>query len=182
MIRRGVLLFLAVCAALQPAQASEAALPLVTVGAVDPARYVGRWYEIANYPNRFQRDCVTNTTAEYSLQDDGTLRVLNRCTTASGISTAEGMARRAGTESDKLEVSFLPAALRWLPVGWGDYWVIGLAPDYRYAVIGEPSRRYLWILARTPTLADADRIAIDGLLREKGYDPSRLVQTPQDGR
>ena len=72
--------------------------------------------------------------------------------------------------------------MRWLPIGWGDYWVIGLAPDYRYAVVGEPSRKYLWVLARTPTLSAEDRRAIDTLLRERGYDPALLVATAQDPR
>jgi len=164
------------------AQAQDGAAPLATVGQVDVARYVGQWYEIANYPNRFQGLCTGNTTAEYSLRDDGALRVVNRCSTASGVSAVEGIARRVGSASDKLEVSFLPAVLRWLPIGWGDYWVIGLAPDYRYAVVGEPSREYLWILSRTPTLSADDRRAIDALLRERGYDPAKLVSTPQDVR
>jgi apolipoprotein D and lipocalin family protein len=165
----------------EPAQANDPA-PLTTVGAVDLARYAGRWYELANYPNRFQRVCVRDTTAEYSLLADGRVRVVNRCRTADGVSEVDGVARRIGDGTDRLEVSFLPAALRWLPVGWGNYWVIGLAPDYRYAVIGEPSREYLWVLSRTPTLAADDWRAIEALLRERGYDPAKLVATPQDGR
>ena len=156
--------------------------PLATVGSIDIARYAGLWYEVANYPNRFQKVCVRNTTAEYSVRDDGNVRVVNRCATADGTSSVDGLARRVGDGNDKLEVSFLPAALRWLPIGWGDYWVIGLAPDYRYAVVGEPSRQYLWVLSRTPTLAAEDRRTIDALLREKGYDPARLVATAQDLR
>ncbi|MGE5713971.1 MAG: lipocalin family protein [Betaproteobacteria bacterium] len=156
--------------------------PLATVGSIDIARYAGLWYEVANYPNRFQKVCVRNTTAEYSVRDDGNVRVVNRCATADGTSSVDGLARRVGDSTDKLEVSFLPAALRWLPIGWGDYWVIGLAPDYRYAVVGEPSRKYLWVLSRTPTLAAEDRRTIDALLRERGYDPALLVATAQDPR
>lgn len=156
--------------------------PLHSVGSVDLARYVGRWYEIANYPNRFQRQCVADTTAEYAAREDGTLAVTNRCATAGGVSQASGVARRVDGRTDRLQVSFLPAALRWLPIGWGDYWVIGLAPDYRYAVIGEPSREYLWVLARTPALAAEDRAAIDALLRAQGYDPTRLAATAQGAR
>lgn len=165
-------------AAAAPAQPG----PLASVGSVDLARYAGRWYEIALYPNRFQRQCVGDTTAEYAPRDDGTLQVVNRCATANGASEATGAARRVDGRTDRLQVSFLPAALRWLPVGWGNYWVIGLAADYRYAVVGEPSREYLWILAREPALAPADRIAIDALLRAQGYDPARLVDTPQSVR
>ena len=162
--------------------ASESAPPLVTVGSVDASRYAGRWFEIAHYPNRFQRQCVGNTTAEYTLREDGTFRVVNRCSTASGDTEVEGIARRSGAATDRLEVSFLPALLRWLPIGWGKYWVIGLAPDYRYAVVGEPSREYLWILSRTPTLSDPDRQAIEGVLRAKGYDAAKLVATPKEPR
>jgi apolipoprotein D and lipocalin family protein len=179
-LRAGIVLFTSALGVI--AQAQDGAAPLATVGQVDVARYVGLWYEIANYPNRFQRVCTGNTTAEYSLRDDGKLRVVNRCSTVSGVSDVEGIARRVGSATDRLKVSFLPAALRWLPIGWGDYWVIGLAPDYRYAVVGEPSREYLWILSRTPTLAADDRRAIDALLRELGYDPAKLVATPQDVR
>lgn len=156
--------------------------PLASVGSVDLARYAGRWYEIAHYPNRFQRQCIGDTTAEYAPRDDGTLQVTNRCATATGATEAVGVARRVDDRTDRLQVSFLPAALRWLPLGWGDYWVIGLAPDYRYAVVGEPSREYLWILARTPALAAEDRRAIEALLRAQGYDPAKLADTPQAAR
>ena len=76
---------------------------------------------------------------------------------------------------------FAPSWLSWLPLVWGDYWVIGLAPDYRYAVVGEPSRQYLWILARDTRLSQDDRTAIDTLLGAAGYEPQRLVETPQSG-
>lgn len=162
--------------------AAEPPAPLTSVGSVDLGRYAGRWYEIAHYPNRFQRQCVGDTTAEYAPRDDGALQVTNRCATANGTTEAIGVARRVDGRTDRLEVSFLPAVLRWLPIGWGDYWVIGLAPDYRYAVVGEPSREYLWILSRTPTLAPDDRRAIDALLRAQDYDPAKLAETPQSSR
>jgi apolipoprotein D and lipocalin family protein len=154
--------------------------PLATVGEVELTRYAGRWYEIAKYPNVFQRQCVADTTATYGLREDGTVRVVNRCRTQDGVDEAEGIARRVDGRADRLKVSFLPALLRWLPFGWGDYWIIELASDYRYAVIGEPSREYLWILARTPTLSPQDRLAIEARLRTHGYDPARLVDSPQE--
>ena len=77
-----------------------------------------------------------------------------------------------------LAVRFAPAWLAWLPLVWGDYWVIDLADDYRYAVVGEPSREYLWVLARGPQLADADWHRIVARLPALGYDPARLVRTP----
>lgn len=162
------------------AAASHAGEPLATVGDVDLARYAGRWYEVAKYPNRFQSQCVADTTATYRLLDDGAVGVVNRCRTANGVDEASGVARRLEGRTDRLEVSFLPAALRWLPIGWGDYWIIELAPDYRYAVVGEPSRKYLWILARSRSLSAEDRRVIEARLPAHGYDPARLVESPHE--
>jgi apolipoprotein D and lipocalin family protein len=159
------------------AGAAAAAEPLATVGNVDLARYAGQWHEVAKYPNRFQQQCVGDTTATYGLRDDGNVAVLNRCRTRDGYDEVSGVARRVDGRTDRLQVSFLPAALRWLPFGWGDYWVIELAPDYRYAVVGEPSRQYLWVLSRTPGLAPEDRRAIEARLPGHGYDPARLVDS-----
>lgn len=162
------------------AGAACAAEPLATVGTVDLPRYAGQWYEVARYPNRFQRQCIGDTTATYQLLDDGNVGVVNRCRTRDGIDEANGVARRVDGRTDRLEVSFLPAWLRWLPIGWGRYWIIELAPDYRYAVIGEPSREYLWVLARTRTLSPEDRRAIETRLPVLGYDPTRLVDSLQE--
>jgi apolipoprotein D and lipocalin family protein len=162
------------------AASARAGEPLATVGEVDLGRYAGRWYEVAKYPNRFQSQCVADTTATYRLLDDGTVGVVNRCRTANGFDEAHGVARRLGGRSDRLEVSFLPAVLRWLPIGWGDYWIIELAPDYRYVVVGEPSRKYLWILARSRALSQEDRRVIEARLAAHGYDPARLVESPQE--
>jgi apolipoprotein D and lipocalin family protein len=159
---------------------ASAAEPLATVGAVDLSRYAGQWFEVAKYPNRFQRQCVADTTATYRVLDDGNVGVVNRCRTAEGMDEANGLARRLDGRTDRLEVSFLPAALRWLPIGWGNYWIIELAADYRYAVIGEPSREYLWVLSRTRTLSPDDRRAIEARLPLHGYDAKRLVDSPQE--
>jgi apolipoprotein D and lipocalin family protein len=153
--------------------------PLVTVPAVDLDRYVGQWHEIARYPNSFERDCVRDVTATYSRNADGTIRVVNACLKADGsVNRAEGVARMVVPPA-KLEVRFAPAWLEWLPLVWGDYWVIDLADDYSYVVVGEPARNYLWILARDPRLDDAafDRIA--ARLPAQGYDPARLVRNPR---
>ena len=162
------------------AGAVSAAEPLATVGDVDLPRYAGQWYEVARYPNRFQRQCIGDTTATYALRDDGNVSVVNRCRTRDGVDDVGGLARRVDGRTDRLQVSFLPAALRWLPIGWGDYWVIELAPDYRYAVVGEPSRRYLWVLARTRTLSPEDRRAIEARLPAHGYDAARLAESPHE--
>jgi apolipoprotein D and lipocalin family protein len=158
--------------------------PLQVVPSVDVQRYTGTWYEIARYPNRFQKQCVGDVTANYALLEDGSIRVVNRCRLESGeFDEAEGKARRMSEQepNTKLEVRFAPAWLSWLPMVWGKYWIIELAEDYSYAVIGEPSREYLWILSRTPAI---DRGTYDALLtriREHGYDPARLVRTRQGG-
>ncbi len=160
---------------------AASAQELTTVPSVDLQRYVGLWYEVAKYPNRFQAQCASNTTATYERRQDGNVGVVNRCLRADGSADRiEGLARIVDARTNaKLEVSFLPAWLRWLPVGWGAYWVLELAPDYSYAVVGEPSRRYLWILARTPTLDDALLRGIGERLRARGYDPDRLERSVQ---
>jgi apolipoprotein D and lipocalin family protein len=140
--------------------------------------YQGLWYEIARYPNWFQRSCAGDVTAEYRTRDDGKITVLNRCLKKDGsVSLAEGIARTAGPPASKLKVRFAPKALSWLPVVWADYWVIALAPDYSWAVIGGPGRKYLWILARRPELDAAVYAGILERIRALGYDPARLQAT-----
>ncbi len=170
----------AMAALVLAAGAVSAAEPLATVGDVDLARYAGQWHEVAKYPNRFQAQCVSDTTATYALREDGNVAVVNRCRTRDGYDQVDGVARRVDGRTDRLQVSFLPAVLRWLPIGWGDYWVIELAPDYRYAVVGEPSRKYLWVLSRTPELSPEDRRSIEARLPAHGYDATRLVHSPPE--
>ena len=121
---------------LESPTASAANEPLPTVENVDLPRYVGTWYEIGRLPNVFQRQCLGDTTAQYAARPDGNIDVINRCRTAgkgdSEFDTARGMARIIDPVSKaKLQVSFLPEALRWLPIGWGDYWVLELDADYQ---------------------------------------------------
>jgi apolipoprotein D and lipocalin family protein len=150
--------------------------PLNVVNEVDLDRYVGRWYEIASFPQRFQRGCVA-TTANYTLRDDGRIRVENECRDVAfdgALRRAEGVAWVADPRSSqaKLKVQFF----------WpfrGDYWIIELDPDYRHAVVGHPSRDYLWILARTPTMDAADYAALLARIEAHGYDLARLKATPQ---
>lgn len=149
--------------------------PLETVPEVDLQRYLGTWYEIARIPQRFQRDC-TATTATYSLEEDGDIRVLNRCRKGSvdgPVDEAEGRARVVDEETNaKLEVSFFGPF-------WGDYWIVELGRDYEYAVVGHPSRDYLWILSRTPTMEPRLYQDILQRLEGQGYDTDRLVRTEQ---
>lgn len=120
--------------------------PLEVVPRVDLNRYAGRWFEIARLPNRFQRHCDANTSALYTLREDGKITVLNECETADGkIQSAKGSAHVANDQgpNSKLKVTFF-----W-PF-YGDYWIIDLDPEYRWAVVSEPGRKYLWILTRSP--------------------------------
>jgi apolipoprotein D and lipocalin family protein len=136
------------------AQGQNSDVPVKTIPSLDVQQYLGVWYEIAKYPNWFQKKCVSNTKAVYSARADGTLKVLNSCKTANGeVSEAEGTARQLGVkDSPKLEVRFAPAWLSFIPMVWGDYWVIDLDSQYQVAVVSDPRREYLWILSRTPQL------------------------------
>lgn len=150
--------------------------PLDTVSEVEVQRYLGKWYEIARYPNRFQRQCFGGVTAEYSLRDDGRITVLNKCREDSldgPVDHIEGVARVANTETNaELKVRFFLFFE-------GDYFIIDLDEDYQWAVVGEPARRFLWILSRTPSMDPAVYEDILSRLPEKGYDPAGLVLTPQ---
>ncbi len=150
---------------------------LRTVAQVDLNRYAGKWYEIARYPNRFQKDCVGDTSATYTLLPDGSVQVVNECRSVEGtVKRAVGRAKVADKRSNaKLKVSFF-----W-PF-YGKYWVLDLGADYEYAVVGEPSRKYLWILSRTPQMEPAVYESLLRKLEVAGYDPSRLLRTPQSGQ
>ena len=144
---------------------------VTTVAEVDLQRYLGLWHEVAKIPNRFQKQCVRGTTAEYSLREDGRIKVLNSCIKSDGSrDEAEGVARIVDTEHNtRLEVSFV-SFLGWRPF-WGDYWVIGLDEDYRWAVVGTPNRKYGWVLARTPTLPEQEMARVQEVLVNNGYNP-----------
>lgn len=156
---------------------AQAAAPLPVVPALDLERYAGTWHEIARYPNFFERTCARDVTANYTRNADGTVTVVNACRKEDGtMQSVEGLARAVAPS--KLEVRFAPPWLGWLPFVWGDYWVIELALDYAYAVVGEPSREYLWILARDAKMDDATYARIAGGLTRFGYDPTRLLRNP----
>jgi apolipoprotein D and lipocalin family protein len=149
--------------------------PLPTVEHVDVERYLGTWYEIARYPAPFQEGCVA-TSANYSAREGGGIRVVNRCLVDSlegELREAEGRARIVDTETNaKLKVTFF-----W-PF-YGDYWVLALGPDYEWSLVGEPGRRYLWILSRTRQMDPDTYRDIVGRLPALGYDAGRLLVTPQ---
>jgi len=166
--------------ALAAAATASAQPRLLAVPEVDLARYAGQWYEVARLPNRFQANCVGDVTATYTPREDGTVGVVNRCRTGDGEHAwdiAKGVARPLDDSNARLRVSFLPEWLRWLPVGWGHYWVLELDPQYRWALVGEPDRRYLWVLSRTPTLPPERLDALLGIAREMGFPVSEVVRS-----
>lgn len=148
---------------------------LQTVERVDINRYLGLWYEIASFPHSFQKGC-TGSTAYYTKRSDGEINVINRCYKGSlngKLDEAEGRARVVdATTNAKLEVTFF-----W-PF-WGDYWVIDLCPDYQFAVVGHPSRDYLWVLCRQPQMDPAVYAGIIERLKAQGYETERLNKTLQ---
>jgi apolipoprotein D and lipocalin family protein len=173
--------FAASVLALLLASRAGAAEALATVPALDIKRYAGTWYEIAKFPNSFQDKCVGYTTATYSARPDGRIDVVNRCRRKDGDNqVAEGVARQpAGPDSPRLEVRFAPAILSFIPMVWGDYWVIDLDRDYTLAAVSEPKREYLWILARTPRVDPAVYDALLKRLAAQGLDMKRLTPTRQ---
>jgi apolipoprotein D and lipocalin family protein len=172
---------LAMTAVLASAASSQT---LEVTPSVELSRYAGKWYEIARLPNRFQNSCAGEVIADYSLLEGDQLKIVNQCRQNNGQTTyAEGEARLAGRSgpNSKLKVRFAPAWLSWLPMVWGDYWIIDLAPDYSFSVVGTPDRRYLWILSRVPQLDDAIYQRIVKQMDARGFDASRLVKTRQSG-
>lgn len=152
-----------------------------TIISLDVPRYLGTWYEIAKFPNWFQKKCASNTKAVYSIRADGNLRVLNSCKTAEGeLSEAEGAARQIGAkDSPKLEVRFAPAWLSFLPLVWGDYWVIDLDSQYQVAAVSDPRREYLWVLSRTPQLDPKIYEDLLQRLKQQQFDVRKLELTAQ---
>jgi apolipoprotein D and lipocalin family protein len=156
--------------------------PLRVVDSVDLNRYAGKWFEIARLPNKFQKQCTGDVVVQYAVRPDARVDVINQCRTADGqVEQARGIARKAGDgkNSAVLQVRFAPAILSFLPMVWGDYWIIGLGPDYTWAVVGVPSREYLWILSRTPRLSVSAWEQALEIARGNGFDVSKIVKTSQ---
>jgi apolipoprotein D and lipocalin family protein len=160
---------------------AQSSAPLITIPVLDAPRYMGTWYEIAKYPNWFQKKCVAETRAHYKLQADGSVQVVNRCRKDTGeIDEAVGEARQIGVASSpKLQVRFAPSWLSLLPFVWGNYWVIDLDDGYQLAAVSEPKREYLWVLSRTPTVSAQSYDALLVRLKAQGFDLGRLELTRQ---
>ena len=154
-----------------------------TVPAVDLQRYLGTWYEIARLPMRHEPEDYRDITATYSLQDDGKVRVANRAIDGKG-EPQESIGEATpvdGSSNSKLDVTFLPEGLRWIPFTKGDYWILRLDPDYRVALVGSPDRKYLWLLAREPRIDPSTRDDYLATARAQGFELKDLIHTPQGG-
>lgn len=182
---KGTLLATVVLVGMKAWAASNEANPrsdLATIPSLDLPRYLGDWYEIAKFPNRFQRKCTGFTKATYTALPDGRVQVTNRCRLADGSTdVAIGVARQVGAaDSPRLKVRFAPAFLSFIPLVWGDYWIIDLDRDYGLAAVSEPGREYLWILSRTPTVSKPAYDALVARLAGQGLDVRKLERTPQE--
>ena len=158
--------------------------PLTTVEKVEVDKYLGVWYEVARKPLSFQNKCDRDVTATYTLNENGNVVVDNRCFSANGKlnqSVGEAFIQNPPFNT-KLKVSFLPSVIRWLPVGRGDYWVLKLDDNYQTVLVGEPKRKYLWVLSRTH---NPDKAVVDEYLQyaqSVGYDLSDVIHTKQTGQ
>jgi len=151
----------------------EAHNTLEVVPHVELKKYLGKWYEIAHLPARFQEGC-TDTTATYTLSEDGSISVLNECRRNGKVKQAKGKAKVVDKKSGaKLKVTFF-----W-PF-YGDYWIINLGKDYEYAVVGTPNRKYLWILSRTPNMDDKIFSQLMESAKSQGFDVNNLIKTSHE--
>jgi apolipoprotein D and lipocalin family protein len=168
--------------ALAASGSTWAAAPVTSVEALDMDRYAGQWHEIAHLPVSFQKKCVGDITATYSLRADGRISVHNACRVADGDRVAaDGVARPVEGHPGQLQVRFVPDWLSWVPLVWADYWVIALDPEYQWAVVGEPDRKYLWILSRSPSMDTALFGQLKARAEAMGYDLAPLrVMAPLD--
>jgi apolipoprotein D and lipocalin family protein len=162
--------------------ASPGRAPLQAVAPVDLKRYAGTWHEQARLPNRFQKKCIGAVSAHYTPRPDGTVEVRNACAVAGGTDEVVGTARVVPVDgrpdAGRLKVRFAPDWLSWLPLVWGDYWILRLDRDYEVALVGTPDRDFLWVLSRSPRL-DESRLAAElDHARGLGFDVDRVVRTP----
>lgn len=150
---------------------------------LDVDRYLGQWFEIGRLPLKWEPDGARDITAQYSANDDGTIRVDNRCIDGTGEPTQSvGRAKQAGEKTSELTVSFLPEFLRWIPFTEGDYWVLRIDDDYTHSLVGTPDRKNLWLLARTPQV---EAEVVDSYLetaRSMGFDLADWIVPEQSGR
>lgn len=162
--------FLTACSVAGPVGNASVPQPAKSI---ELSRYLGHWFELARYENRFETDC-DGVTADYSLRDDGLVRVINTCRKGSVDGTKNAVEGRAkivpGSGNAKLKVSFFGPF-------YGDYWVLDHAPDYAWSIVGEPSGRYLWILTRSAKPSNQTRKMLVNRAKSLGYDVKMLRWT-----
>lgn len=153
--------------------------PLQAVEKVELDRYLGVWYEVARKPLYFQNKCDRDVTASYTLNENGNVNVDNKCYSKDGKlnqSIGEAFVQNAPANS-KLKVSFLPSAVRWLPIGRGDYWVLKIDDNYQTVLVGEPDRKYMWVLSRTPHPNEQVIGEYLDFAKSVGYDLGDVIKT-----
>jgi apolipoprotein D and lipocalin family protein len=156
---------------------------VTTVAHVDLQRYLGRWYEICRLPLKWEDETATDITATYSLNENGKVRVDNRCFNEDGEPTQSiGEATPVDETNARLKVTFLPEFIRWIPFTDGDYWIIKLDPDYQTALVGSPDRKNLWVLHRSAQLDAATLDEYLGEARRQGFDLTELITPRHTGR
>ncbi|WP_444815033.1 lipocalin family protein [Variovorax brevis] len=157
--------------------------PLQAVAPVDLIRYAGLWHEQARLPNRFEKQCAGSVTAEYTPLPDGTVQVRNQCVVddAGTVDESVGVARVVRVPGQpgagQLKVRFAPSWLGWVPMIWGDYWILKLDRDYQVSLVGTPDREYLWVLSRVPQLDEATISAELEYARTLGFDVDKVIRT-----
>lgn len=161
---------------------SASARDIPTVDYVDLQKYIGTWHEVASIPQSFQKDCIANTTADYSILQNGLIKVVNSCDTVKGTrKVADGRARIVDSKSNsKLKVTFVKF-IDWIFAFGGRYWILDLAPDYSYALIGEPSLKYAWILSRSPSFSAENFAQAEAKFKSLGYDTCKILTSVQTG-
>src|SRR5690606_1219858 len=155
--------------------------PLQAVEKIELNKYLGTWHEVARKPLYFQRKCDSNVTANYSLNKTGNIKVDNSCYTKDGKfkqTIGEAFVQNAPSSS-KLKVSFLPKISRWLPVGRGDYWVLKIDENYETVLVGEPDKKYMWILSRSQQPQPEVVQEYLNYAESIGYDLSDVIKTKQ---
>lgn len=155
---------------------------VTSVAHLDLNRYLGDWFEVGRLPLRFEDAGASDVTASYALNDDGTVRVDNRCLDEDGEPTqALGQAVPDGEHAGRLRVTFLPAALRWIPFTRADYWVLKIDEGYRAALVGTPDHKHLWLLSREPHLADDVEADYLAEARRQGFALDEWIRPAQSG-
>ncbi|MDE2421369.1 MAG: lipocalin family protein [Gammaproteobacteria bacterium] len=165
------------------AQANESNIQKVTtVDTINISRYTGKWYEIARFPMFFERNCASDVIATYSIDSKNPSKIIvnNQCRKLDGnFIKSIGEATPIDKTNSKLEVTFLPNFLRWLPIGKAPYWILKIDQDYQTVLVGNPSHKYLWILSRKPQINDSVYQSYIEEAKRQGYDIAKLRLTTQ---